>query len=140
MTEKFVKFALTVVAISPLLLSSLPASASIPTRHSTATAQRAKSNLKAGVATTSSRTTISSNFNKYSTATAPILKIGSRGKSVKDVQAFLQRDKLYTGSIDGVFGRQLRSAVMAFQRSQSLEADGIVGQRTWQALSKSRLG
>lgn len=36
---------------------------------------------------------------------------------------------------DGIFGRLTEEAVMAFQRSHGLEADGVVGQKTWAALN-----
>lgn len=150
MNKKVVQLALAISAISPLLISSWPAFANNGSnRQNMATTQGAKMSSTGGVTTTSSHsaltssqtlpTTRSSDFGKYA-ATAPVLKIGSRGKHVKDVQAFLKREKLYTGSIDGVFGRQLRSAVIAFQQSQRLRADGVVGQRTWAAMSKSQLG
>lgn len=41
---------------------------------------------------------------------------------------------LYTGKIDGVFGPDLKNAVIQFQRQNGLIADGIVGPRTWLAL------
>ncbi len=35
---------------------------------------------------------------------------------------------------DGVFGSGTSGAVIAFQRSQGLTADGVVGPKTWGAL------
>jgi peptidoglycan hydrolase-like protein with peptidoglycan-binding domain len=40
----------------------------------------------------------------------------------------------YTGAIDGVYGAQTKAAVAQFQRSKQLQADGVVGSRTWSAL------
>ncbi|GAA3389824.1 hypothetical protein GCM10017752_15890 [Streptomyces roseoviridis] len=58
---------------------------------------------------------------------------GAKGNTVKAVQALLNGHggKL---DVDGDFGAGTRDAVVAFQRSKSLDADGIVGPRTWQAL------
>jgi hypothetical protein len=53
------------------------------------------------------------------------IKMGSRGDEVK----YLQR-KLGI-SADGIFGPLTRRAVIKFQKSHLLAADGIVGPRTW---------
>ena len=52
------------------------------------------------------------------------------------VQRFLADParKLYSGAIDGVFGNGTRTAVVAFQTSAGLTADGIVGPATWSAM------
>ncbi|HEY9651193.1 MAG TPA: peptidoglycan-binding domain-containing protein, partial [Coleofasciculaceae cyanobacterium] len=56
------------------------------------------------------------------------------GPLVKQLQQRL-KDKGYNpGTIDGVFGLGTKSAVRAFQKANNLEADGIVGQQTWNAL------
>ena len=41
---------------------------------------------------------------------------------------------LYNSKIDGIFGPDLKNAVIQFQRQNGLTADGIVGSRTWFAL------
>lgn len=64
----------------------------------------------------------------------PVLRTGSQGNLVKDVQARLQTLGYYEGSIDGQFGSGTRDAVLVFQRQHSLEADGIVGEETRQML------
>ncbi|WP_083553395.1 peptidoglycan-binding protein [Clostridium intestinale] len=38
------------------------------------------------------------------------------------------------GTADGIFGEKTRVAVIAFQVSGGLSADGIVGQNTWRKL------
>lgn len=53
---------------------------------------------------------------------------------VRTVQAALKEAGHYQGSIDGKVGRQTIAGITAFQRSQGLKADGIVGRQTWQAL------
>jgi N-acetylmuramoyl-L-alanine amidase len=54
-----------------------------------------------------------------------ILKIGSRGESVKKVQ---QKLKI---TVDGIFGPVTENAVKKFQGSNGLVVDGIVGKNTW---------
>ncbi len=60
---------------------------------------------------------------------------GDRGRAVERLQAVLVTLGLEPGSVDGRFGRQTRGAVVAFQRSQGLEPDGIVGPKTAVALN-----
>lgn len=64
----------------------------------------------------------------------PTLKQGVRGPAVASVQESLASLGFYTGPIDGVFGPGTEAAVMAFQRSANLAADGVIGPDTWQAL------
>ncbi len=65
---------------------------------------------------------------------AAILKQGSNGSEVKEVQRRLKLWGYYKGSVDGVFGAGTRSAVIAFQKKNGLKADGIVGKATFRAL------
>lgn len=71
---------------------------------------------------------------RYSPSPAPMLKSGSQGAVVTEVQTVLKDRGLYKGGIDGVYGSQTRSAVIAFQQSRNLSPDGIVGPRTWEAM------
>lgn len=57
-------------------------------------------------------------------------KYGSTGGEVTQIQQKLQALGFYTGAIDGVYGKQTRDAVTAFQRSVGLTADGIAGSKT----------
>ncbi len=63
-----------------------------------------------------------------------VLRQGSRGSEVKEVQQKLKRWGYYTGSVDGVFGAGTRKAVVDFQRKNGLKADGVVGAATYKAL------
>lgn len=63
-----------------------------------------------------------------------ILKIGSRGTLVSFLQLTLKNLELYSGNIDGIFGPNTQNAVKAFQSSNNLSTDGIVGNATWNAL------
>ena len=62
------------------------------------------------------------------------LRIGSSGPMVEFLQNILIYLSLYNGKIDGIFGPNLRNAVVQFQRQNGLNTDGVVGPRTWLAL------
>ncbi|NLY45349.1 MAG: LysM peptidoglycan-binding domain-containing protein [Tissierella sp.] len=64
----------------------------------------------------------------------PTLSMGSRGASVTELQRLLLAHGFNPGPVDGIFGSQTQAAVIAFQRSRNLVADGIVGVQTWTAL------
>lgn len=66
-------------------------------------------------------------------APSPALSLGDRGSEVVELQKKLNTfgESL---DIDGEFGRNTLAAVMAFQSSQGLVPDGIVGEKTQQAL------
>jgi len=57
-----------------------------------------------------------------------LLKIGSRGKEVKELQEFLGI------GADGIFGKGTESAVKKYQQDNGLDADGIVGPSTWDTM------
>jgi Putative peptidoglycan binding domain/HEAT repeats len=67
-------------------------------------------------------------------ASAGILKLGSRGEPVKEVQWRLQQLGHYDGAIDGAYGVSTKQAVAEFQQTVSLAVDGRVGQSTWDRL------
>lgn len=62
------------------------------------------------------------------------LKEGSTGPEVRIVQQKLKETGFDPGNIDGVFGPGTEAAVIAFQHSKGLMADGIVGPATRKAL------
>jgi len=66
----------------------------------------------------------------------PVLKEGSKGDAVKELQELLKKYKIYTGAIDGEFGPLTTKGVIAFQHRVFLKEDGIVADITWQALFK----
>ena len=66
----------------------------------------------------------------------PILRRGSTGEQVSIVQKVLEDGGYDTGAIDGNFGEKTETAVKAFQKDKKLVADGIIGDKTWDALSK----
>ncbi|MBQ8434224.1 MAG: spore cortex-lytic enzyme [Clostridia bacterium] len=73
-------------------------------------------------------------------ADAAVIKVGSRGQTVRTIQTKLKRWGYYKGSVDGIFGSQTKSAVQYFQRKNGLTADGIVGKATAKALGISLSG
>ncbi len=61
------------------------------------------------------------------------LRVGDQGEEVKKLQQLLVQNG-YSVSIDGDFGAKTELAVVSFQMSHRLYADGIVGPITMQAL------
>jgi putative chitinase len=66
----------------------------------------------------------------YEPKAAPVLlKIGSRGEEVKNVQKALGQDA------DGIFGKMTQLAVFDWQSKNNLTSDGIVGPKTYAAMT-----
>ena len=63
-----------------------------------------------------------------------VLRQGSKGAEVKEVQRRLKNWGYYKGSVDGIYGSGTKQAVIAFQKKNGLTADGIVGKATYKAL------
>lgn len=63
----------------------------------------------------------------------PLLQQGQTGRQVTTLQYLLKAHGA-TVNVDGDFGPATRTAVVSFQSAHGLEADGIVGPNTWQAL------
>ena len=59
----------------------------------------------------------------------PQIQRGSKGKAVKILQIILGDLE-----VDGSFGPATQAATLAFQKKHGLEADGVVGPKTWKAL------
>ena len=57
----------------------------------------------------------------------------------RTIQANLRKAGFEVGPLDGVFGVKTISAVRAFQSSVGLPVDGIVGKKTWRALTSELL-
>ena len=60
----------------------------------------------------------------------PVLRTGSRGQEVKDLQSRLSQLGYYKDEIDGQFGAGTKAAVIEFQRVNGLDTDGMVGSET----------
>jgi peptidoglycan hydrolase-like protein with peptidoglycan-binding domain len=72
-------------------------------------------------------------FDALNDARNQVLRQGSSGGAVKIAQLALN-GKGYRLVGDGIFGPATDSAVRRFQSSRGLQADGIVGPQTWEAL------
>lgn len=62
-----------------------------------------------------------------------LLRINDVEKEVFKLQELLQKQG-YSVSVSGVFDEKTRAAVVAFQKGNNLDADGIMGYRAWEAL------
>lgn len=71
-------------------------------------------------------------------ASLPQLSIGNAGSKVKTVQQLLKDTDFYFSEVDGIFGAKTAEAVRYFQISSRLTADGIIGETTWNSLSRMK--
>lgn len=66
----------------------------------------------------------------------PLLKKGDRGDAVTALQLLLQlRGVVRFGVIDGIFGDKTEKSVKEFQQARGIYPDGMVGAKTWPALT-----
>lgn len=70
----------------------------------------------------------------------PLLKRGSISNYVLIAQDNLNTLGFRTGGLDGIFGSQTRNAVLQYQKSRGLSADGIIGCNTWRSLQENVVG
>lgn len=61
---------------------------------------------------------------------------GDNGEDVSYLQRALTHLGFYHGAIDGDFGHGTETGVMEFQRHNSLTADGVCGEKTWEMLAR----
>ena len=61
----------------------------------------------------------------------PMLYRGCTGDAVKTLQEKLNAKGFDSGNVDGIFGAKTYAAVTAFQKTNGLGVDGIVGKLTW---------
>jgi peptidoglycan hydrolase-like protein with peptidoglycan-binding domain len=69
------------------------------------------------------------------------LREGAAGENVRLMQTYLNKISNYfympsTGKTDGIFGEKTKGSVIAFQRINNLVPDGIIGKRTWYAITR----
>jgi len=61
----------------------------------------------------------------------PLLRRGSSGTAVRQLQEALKEAGHDPGPIDGEFGPATEAAVRAFQQEKEIAVDGVVGDITW---------
>ncbi len=102
------------------------------TRDAVIAFQRARGLAADGVAGPATRTALAAGDG----AGRPVLEEGDEGPLVVELQERLGRAG-FAVAADGQFGPKTRQTVVAFQRAQQLDADGVVGPRTWAALLRA---
>lgn len=65
-----------------------------------------------------------------------LLKVGSRGEEVRQLQEKLNQLGFDCGKADGIFGPKTQKAVKQFQKTFLLTQDGIVGPKTFDVLQR----
>lgn len=73
-------------------------------------------------------------------ASAASLAWGSTGDLVRQVQQKLRQWGYYDGTVDGVYGQATYNAVVKFQRTNGLTADGVIGPATAAAIGITLTG
>lgn len=66
------------------------------------------------------------------------LTVNARGQHVLSLQTKLKELGFYESKVDGNFGANTMQAVIDFQKSKGLNADGVVGPKTWAALEMEK--
>ena len=117
------------------------------TEAAVASFQRANGLTADGIAGTKTLASISAKASKSSSSsssssssgtslnTSMTVSSGSKNDNVKKLQQMLKTLGYYTGSITGSFGSKTKDAVIAFQKSKGLTADGIAGSKTLAAIN-----
>ncbi len=54
--------------------------------------------------------------------------------SPEKIQRALKSAGVYTGPVDGKIGAGTKEAIIEFQKSHGLKADGVLGRKTWEEL------
>ena len=110
----------------------------------------AKTDASAAAATASSASAAASSTSSGSSASSgtsssgnlfsgnyATLRLKDRGDRVKIMQQALIRLNYLSGNADGIFGNRTLDAVVAFQKANSLTADGLAGKKTLKALESA---
>ena len=67
-----------------------------------------------------------------------LLKNGSRGELVRELQTRLNEQGYNAGTADGIFGSNTETGVKALQSAAGIAADGKAGKDTWTALLEGK--
>ena len=79
-------------------------------------------------------------FLSFVRADAAVVAWGDKGDQVTLIQQKLKQYGYFSGTVDGVFGKQTYDAVVWFQRRNGLKVDGVVGESTAAALGLTLAG
>ena len=77
-------------------------------------------------------------FSTDAMASSILVRQGSRGQAVRQVQTLLIEQGWLQGSADGICGNQTVDAIKSFQKAKGLTVDGICGNGTYSVLSGGR--
>ena len=66
-----------------------------------------------------------------------LLRNGSKGPAVTELQELLTALEYDPGEVDGIFGPKTESAVRKLQADAGVVVDGIVGPKTWVAINEA---
>ena len=89
---------------------------------------------KTWAALTSGNANGNTSTNPGTSTSKPQIQRGSTGDAVKELQQHLSRLGYPVGA-DGIFGSTTETMVKRFQAANGIGADGIVGPKTWAALT-----
>src|SRR2546423_12574281 len=67
----------------------------------------------------------------------PVLREGSSGDAVRQLQEALKELGHDPGAVDGRFGAHTEAAVRAYQQERGIAVDGVVGQITWRNIDEA---
>ncbi|WP_081412178.1 peptidoglycan-binding protein [Alicyclobacillus herbarius] len=115
-----------------------PAGSSSSSSSKSSTSSGSSGSKSSGTSSSSSSSSRSSSSSSSSTKgpayPGTIIRQGSTGTAVKEIQQQLNKLGFNCGTVDGQFGQKTESAVKAFQKAKGLTQDGQVGPQTWSAL------
>ena len=84
----------------------------------------------------SSQTTPQAQVPESKVEVTPLPPAGPYKPTTIEIQTALKNANFYTGAIDGKIGSMTKKAIEEFQKANGLKADGKVGPKTWETLSK----
>ena len=67
----------------------------------------------------------------------PVLREGSSGDAVRQLQEALKELGHDPGAVDGQFGAKTEAAVRAYQQERGIAVDGVVGPITWRNIDEA---
>lgn len=100
------------------------------------TYKQLEKNVKKNSDSSSGSTGSIDNSNSNNSSSSDVLKEGSRGSNVTELQSMLRAIGHLNGRADGVFGPQTKAALVKFQKDWNLVSDGIATKSTWDKLQE----